>query len=70
MLARHGAAPPVLGFGIAKPEHVRSALAAGAAGVISGSAIVRLVNEHLADPLAMADAVQAFVAEMKAATRG
>lgn len=35
-----GAPPPVFGFGISKPAHVRAALAAGAAGVISGSAIV------------------------------
>jgi tryptophan synthase alpha chain len=68
-LAKFGAPPPVLGFGIAKPDHVRTALAAGAAGVISGSAIVRLVNAHLGDPGAMADAVKSFVAEMKAATR-
>jgi tryptophan synthase alpha chain len=56
-----GAPPPVLGFGISRPDHVRQALAAGAAGVISGSAIVALG----ADP----EAVRRFTAEMKAATR-
>lgn len=55
------AAPPVFGFGISKPAHVRAALAAGAAGVISGSAIV----ERIGDPITLA----AFVREMKAATR-
>ena len=69
-LSRLGAPPPVLGFGISRPDHVRSALAAGAAGVISGSAIVRRVEEHLGDPDAMVEAVRSFVAEMKAATRG
>ena len=34
------APPPVFGFGISKPEHVRSAIDAGAKGVICGSAIV------------------------------
>lgn len=34
------APPPVFGFGISKPEHVRAALSAGARGVICGSAIV------------------------------
>jgi tryptophan synthase alpha chain len=34
------APPPIFGFGISKPEHVRAALAAGARGVICGSAIV------------------------------
>jgi tryptophan synthase alpha chain len=35
-----GAAPPVFGFGISRPAHVRAALDAGAVGVICGSAIV------------------------------
>ncbi|HEX5181650.1 MAG TPA: tryptophan synthase subunit alpha [Allosphingosinicella sp.] len=60
-----GAPPPVLGFGISKPRHVRLALESGAAGVISGSAIVRLIAQE-ADPIS---AVRAFAADMKAATR-
>ncbi|WP_129793117.1 tryptophan synthase subunit alpha [Sphingosinicella sp. CPCC 101087] len=63
-LAAAGAPPPVLGFGISRPEHVRTALDSGAAGVISGSAIVRLV-EQAGDKAA---AVRAFVAGLKAAT--
>ena len=43
-LKRLGAPPPVFGFGISTPEHVRAALDAGAAGVICGSAIVDLVS--------------------------
>jgi tryptophan synthase alpha chain len=39
-----GAPPPVFGFGISKPQHVRAALSAGAAGVICGSAIVDLAS--------------------------
>ncbi|GAA4756999.1 tryptophan synthase subunit alpha [Sphingomonas daechungensis] len=58
-----GAPPAVLGFGISTPDHVRQAIASGAAGVISGSAIVRLGVEQ------GADAVREFVATMKAATR-
>ena len=65
-LARLGAPPPVLGFGISRPGHVRQALAAGAAGVISGSAIVAAIAGR---PGGEAKAVRAFVAEMKAATR-
>ncbi len=64
-LAKLGAAPPILGFGVSTPDHVRAALAAGAAGVISGSAIVSLIAEHGAGA---ANAVRAFVASMKAAT--
>jgi len=57
-----GAPPPVLGFGISTPDHVRAALAAGASGVICGSAIVRMASDGPA-------AVAAFVREMKQATR-
>ena len=65
-LRAFAAPPPVFGFGISRPDHVVAALAAGAAGVISGSAIVRLVADN---PGAEADAVRGFVADMKAATR-
>jgi tryptophan synthase alpha chain len=62
-LAKAGAAPPVLGFGIASPDHVAQALAHGAAGIISGSALVDRVGRGEA-PAALAG----FVAELKAAT--
>jgi len=56
-----GAPPCVFGFGISRPEHVRAALAAGAAGVICGSAIV--------DCAARGGDVTALVRSLKAATR-
>jgi tryptophan synthase alpha chain len=60
-----GAPPPVFGFGISTPGHVRQAVEAGAAGVICGSAIVSLI----ADAASPASAVAPFIAEMKSATR-
>lgn len=60
-----GAPPPVFGFGISKPDHVRAALDAGASGVICGSAIVSLI----AAAVSPASAVAPFVASLKAATR-
>jgi tryptophan synthase alpha chain len=62
-LKEFGAPPPVLGFGISSPAHVRAALASGAAGVISGSAIVKIIETE-ADPL---PGLRSFVGEMKAA---
>ena len=56
-----GAPPPVFGFGISKPEHVRAALAAGARGVICGSAIV--------DCAVRGGDVEGLVRTLKAATR-
>ncbi|HEX8655044.1 MAG TPA: tryptophan synthase subunit alpha [Allosphingosinicella sp.] len=64
-LRRNLAPPPVFGFGISKPEHVAAALAAGAAGVISGSAIVAMAEANREDP---APPLRSFVAAMKAAT--
>ncbi|MFL6736200.1 MAG: tryptophan synthase subunit alpha [Sphingomonas sp.] len=58
---RVGAPPPVFGFGISRPEHVRAALAAGARGVICGSAIVDLVSRR--------EDVASFVQSLKAVTR-
>jgi tryptophan synthase alpha chain len=55
------APPPVFGFGISKPEHVRAALLAGASGVICGSAIVDLASRG--------GDIAAFVHTLKAATR-
>ena len=64
MMRQLGAPPPVLGFGISTPEQVRQAIAAGAAGVISGSAIVRLVAEGKAPA-----EIAAFIRTLKNATR-
>ena len=63
-LARFGAPPPVLGFGISTPAHVAEAVASGAAGVICGSALVERAG--LPDGLAK---VRSFCATMKAATK-
>ncbi len=56
-----GAPPPVFGFGISKPEHVRAALAAGAKGVICGSAVV--------DSAARGEDITELIRLLKAATR-
>ncbi|MDX3774811.1 tryptophan synthase subunit alpha [Chromatiaceae bacterium AAb-1] len=61
-------APPLLGFGISTPEHVQQAIASGAAGAISGSAIVRLIEQHQHQPELLLAALQQFVSTMKAAT--
>jgi len=60
-LARLGAPPALLGFGISRPEQVRAALSMGAAGAISGSAVVRLA--------ASGEDLGEFVRAMKEATR-
>jgi tryptophan synthase alpha chain len=54
---RASSLPLFAGFGIATPDDVRAARAAGADGVIVGSALVALAAEHAADTLP--DAVEA-----------
>ncbi|MEI7340328.1 tryptophan synthase subunit alpha [Pectobacterium brasiliense] len=67
-LNAYHAAPPLQGFGISDPAQVRETLASGAAGAISGSAIVRIIEKNLNQPDVMLSELHAFVSEMKAAT--
>ena len=62
-------APALLGFGISTPEDVKSALKSGAAGAISGSAVVKIIAEHLDTPPLMCEKLTEFTATMKAATQ-
>lgn len=67
-LQTQNAAPCIVGFGISKPSQVRDALAAGAEGAISGSAIVKIIESNIGDNDAMIISLKAFISEMKAAT--
>lgn len=68
-LSELNVAPPLLGFGISKPEQVREAIEAGAAGAISGSATVNIIERNLDDKAAMLTELATFTANMKAATK-
>jgi tryptophan synthase alpha chain len=61
-------APPLLGFGISTPAQVKDAIVSGAAGAISGSAIVKLIEQHQTEPAALLAALEQFVTAMKAAS--
>ncbi|WP_028773029.1 tryptophan synthase subunit alpha [Shewanella waksmanii] len=62
------APPPLLGFGIAEPEQVKAAISAGAAGAISGSAVVKIIEANQKDEPALLEALAEFTRNMKAAT--
>lgn len=62
------AAPPVLGFGISSPEQVSEAIKSGAKGAISGSAVVKIIEDNLNDEAKMLEQLHAFIASMKAAS--
>ncbi|MBN2528749.1 MAG: tryptophan synthase subunit alpha [Deltaproteobacteria bacterium] len=67
-LKKAGAPKPVVGFGISKPAHVTASIGAGAAGAISGSAVVKIIEAHRNNIDEMKSALNAFVREMRAAT--
>jgi tryptophan synthase alpha chain len=67
-LSKYHAPPGLLGFGIATPKNVQQALAAGAAGAISGSAVVRIIEKNLGKKGVAAEKIKNFVMTMKAAT--
>lgn len=64
-----GAPPAIFGFGISNPSHVKAALTEGAAGAISGSRVVTIIEEHLDDHDLLLREITHFVGAMKDATR-
>lgn len=66
-LASRNAPPPVLGFGISRPGQVRAGIQAGAAGVISGSAVVERLRALSAGE-ATPDTLAEWLRSMRAAT--
>jgi tryptophan synthase alpha chain len=68
-LQAYEVAPPLIGFGISTPEQVSSAIKAGAAGAISGSATVNIIAKSLSNVDEMHRQLADFVRSMKAATQ-
>jgi tryptophan synthase alpha chain len=67
-LAR-GKIPISAGFGISQPEHVSAVIQSGADGAIVGSALVRIVGNHLDDPSEVETQLKKTVQSLKEATR-
>ena len=67
-LNKHDAPPSLLGFGISQPEQVADAIKSGAAGAISGSAVVKVIERNLDNPEKMKSEMFEFISSMKAAT--
>jgi len=63
-----GSAPPLVGFGVSTPEHVRRAVAMGAAGAIAGSAVAARIGRHSGERPRLLAAVGEFVGTMKRST--
>ena len=67
-LKQANAAPILQGFGIAEPQQVKQALAMGADGAISGSAIVKIIERNLENQEKLLAELGVFVKNMKKAT--
>ncbi|MDW8034072.1 MAG: tryptophan synthase subunit alpha [Nitrososphaerota archaeon] len=61
--------PLAVGFGISKPEHVKSVISCGADGAIVGSAFVKLVEEKKDDLTSLFRELTNYTRSMKTATR-
>lgn len=68
-LTKVGAPPAIQGFGISTPEQAAFYIQSGVKGVISGSAIVRIIRENLTDEAVRISKLGEFVRTMKAATK-
>ncbi len=67
-LNQFDAPPALLGFGISQPEQVKQAITAGAAGAISGSAVVKIIETNQNDPERLLESLANFITPMKNAT--
>jgi len=67
-LRKFSAPPSLLGFGISNEDQVKQAVASGVDGVISGSAVVKIIQDNLADSKHMLLELGKFIARMKKAT--
>ncbi|NVJ68422.1 MAG: tryptophan synthase subunit alpha [Gammaproteobacteria bacterium] len=63
-LKEYGSAPLVQGFGISTPDHVYQAAQVGVDGVITGSAIVKLINQYYNEPQIMLDEITRYARTM------
>ena len=59
--------PICVGFGVSTPEHAKTIADAGADGVIIGSKLVAMIENHLNDPRAASAEIAQFLAQVKTA---
>lgn len=68
-LKKYNSPPTMLGFGISTPQQVSEAIKCDIGGVISGSAVVKIIEKNLGDDDAMLIELKDFIVSMKTATR-
>ncbi len=63
-----GKVPLAVGFGVSKPEHVKSIIKAGADGAIVGSVFVNIINANQSNPVKMLAELEETARRLKEAT--
>jgi tryptophan synthase alpha chain len=63
-----GRTPLAVGFGISKPNHVKTVMSHGAEGAIVGSAFVKIVEDNLKRPDRMVRNLSELTKQLKAST--
>ena len=58
-----------VGFGVSKPAHAKGIMAAGADGVIVGSAFVNIIRKHQSDFDRMLEELEALACQLKDAAK-
>ncbi|MEA2037585.1 MAG: tryptophan synthase subunit alpha [Nanoarchaeota archaeon] len=61
--------PLCVGFGISKPEHIKTICKSGANGVIVGSAVVKIIEKNLKNKKLLLSKLESYMKYLKKATR-
>ncbi len=69
LLSENGGPPPIQGVGVSEPQHVISAIEAGAKGVISGSCVILQIASDLEKGDAGFKALKSYLKSMKEVTK-
>ncbi len=67
-LRKNNAPPSLLGFGVSSAEQVKEAIKLGADGAISGSAVVKIIQDNLNNSSQLLNELGSFIFRMKEAT--
>jgi tryptophan synthase alpha chain len=64
-----GRVPLAVGFGVSEPEHVARIIAAGADGVIVGSAFINIIQKHNSNIEKLQNELKITASKLKSATK-
>jgi len=63
-----GKIPLAVGFGLSKPEHIKTVILNGADGAIVGSSFVKIIEENLENSKKMLNKIENHTKKLKKAT--